>query len=190
MDDSEIVRLLFERDEAALEHLRRKYGAKCQTIAYGVLKNRQDAEEAVSDAYLAIWNSIPPEKPEILCAYLYKLVRNLSLHIYEARGAEKRRANAVASPISELDYCVSSDFDLHEAYEERELSHIVNRFLQSLKDDDRRIFLCRFFANMEYKEIAKKYGYTQSRVKMSVQRSKEKLKEQLINEGYYNEKQY
>jgi RNA polymerase sigma-70 factor (ECF subfamily) len=188
MDDSEIVRLLFERDEAALEHLRQKYGAKCYAIAYGVLKNRQDAEEAVSDAYFAIWNSIPPEKPDILCAYLYKLVRNLSLHIYEARGAEKRRANAEAAPISELDHCVSSDFDLHRAYEERELSRLVNRFLLSLKEDDRRMFLCRYFANMEYRQIAKKYGFTQSRAKMSVKRSREKLRQLLISEGYYNEK--
>ena len=190
MQDSEIVALYFKRDESALVQTANKYGDMCKAVSMRILNDSRDAEECVSDTYLAAWNSIPPEKPEILCAYLYKLVRNLSLHIYEARGAEKRRANAVASPISELDYCVSSDFDLHEAYEERELSHIVNRFLQSLKDEDRRIFLCRFFANMEYKEIAKKYGYTQSRVKMSVQRSKEKLKEQLINEGYYNEKQY
>lgn len=188
MDDSEIVRLLFERDEAALQHLRQKYGAKCFTIAYGILKNKQDAEEAVSDAYFAIWNSIPPEKPDILCAYLYKTVRNLSLHIYEARNTDKRRANAVAAPISELEGCVSSEYDLQQVYEERELSGIINRFLKTLKEADRRMFLCRYFANMEYKEIAKKYGYTQSRVKMSVRRSREKLRELLIKEGYYNEK--
>ena len=82
--------------------------------------------------------------------------------------------------ISEMESCI-----IYSCYIKKEDS-----FLQSLKDEDRRIFLCRFFANMEYKEIAKKYGYTQSRVKMSVQRSKKKLKEQLINEGYYNEKQY
>ena len=188
MDDAEIVKLFFERDEAAIEHLRRKYGAKCLTIAYGILKNRQDAEEAVSDAYFAIWNSIPPEKPDILCAYLYKTVRNLSLHIYEARNTDKRRANAVAAPISELENCIGSDSDPQQAYEERELSQIVNRFLKTLKEADRRMFLCRYFANMEYKEIARKYGYTQSRVKMSVRRSREKLRELLIKEGYYNEK--
>lgn len=183
MDDAEIVKLFFERDEAAIEQLRQKYGAKCLTIAYGILKNRQD----VSDAYFAIWNSIPPEKPDILCAYLYKTVRNLSLHIYEARNTYKRRANAVAAPISELENCIGSDSDPQQAYEERELSQIVNRFLKTLKEADRRMFLCRYFANMEYKEIARKYGYTQSRVKMSVRRSREKLRELLIKEGYLNE---
>lgn len=186
MDDCEIVKLLFERNESAIEHLRQKYGANCFTIAYGILKNKQDAEEAVSDAYYAIWNKIPPEKPDVLCAYLYKTVRNLALHKYEARNTDKRRANTVAAPIYELESCIGSDYDLQQIYEERELSQIINRFLKTLKEDDRKMFLCRYFANMEYKEIAKKHGFTQSKVKMSVHRSREKLKKLLIKEGYYN----
>ncbi|MBO4423204.1 MAG: sigma-70 family RNA polymerase sigma factor, partial [Clostridia bacterium] len=182
------IRLFTRRDEQAIEQTRQKYGAKCYTIAYGVLGNKQDAEEAVSDAYYALWNSIPPDTPAVFCAYLYKTVRNLSLRKYEAKNTDKRRANAVAVPISELEDCVSSDFDLQQKCEERELSQIVNRFLKTLKEADRRVFLCRYFANMEYKDIAKKYGYTQSRVKMSVRRSREKLRDLLIREGYLIEK--
>ena len=94
--------------------------------------------------------------------------------------------NAEASAISELDECISPDF-VDEQYEERELTGILNRFLKTLGEADRRIFVCRYFANFEYKEIAKKYGYTQSRVKMSLHRSREKLKKTLTKEGYYSE---
>ena len=187
MDDAEIINMLFARDENAVEHIKQQYGAKCSTIAYGILKNRQDAEEVVSDAYYALWNNIPPDRPAVFCAYLYKTVRNLALLRYNAERTDKRRINAEASAISELEECISPE-RVETQYEGRELSGILNRFLKALNEADRRIFVCRYFANMEYKEIAKKYGFTQSRVKMSLSRSREKLNKTLITEGYYNER--
>ncbi len=183
-----IIKLFFERDERAIELTRDKYGAKCYSIAYGVLKNRQDAEEVVSDAYLTLWNNIPPDEPAVFCAYLYKTVRNLALLRYNKEAADKRRANSLAAPLSELDECISSDFDLQAACEGRELSGIINNFLYGLSKENRGVFVCRYFAGMEYREIANKYGFTQSRVKMSLHRSREKLKETLIKEGYFSEK--
>ena len=110
----------------------------------------------------------------------------MALLRYNAETADKRRVNVEASAITELDECISPD-RVDEQYEERELTGILNRFLKTLSEADRRMFVCRYFANMEYKEIAKKHGFTQSRVKMSLHRSREKLKKTLIKEGYYNE---
>ena len=188
MDEGEIIRLFFERDERAIELTRQKYGAKCYTIACGVLKNRQDAEEVVSDAYMSLWNNIPPDKPAVFCAYLYKTVRNLALLRYNAEKTDKRRLNSLSSPISELDECVPTDVTTEAEFEGRELSRIINGFLYALSEADRGMFVCRYFSNMSYKEISKKYGFTQSRVKMSLHRSRIKLKETLIKEGYYYEK--
>ena len=188
MDDGGIIMLFFDRDEQAIEQTRRKYGEKCFSIAYGMLKNRQDAEEVVFDAYLTLWNNIPPDKPAVFCAYLYKTVRNLALLRYNAKKTDKRRVNNNAAPISELEE-LQSGFDVQAQYEERELSGIINRFLYALPESDRGIFVCRYFSNMEHKEIADKYGFTQSRVKMSLHRSRAKLKAVLIKEGYYNEKE-
>ena len=188
MDDGGIIMLFFDRDEQAIEQTRQKYGNKCFSIAYGVLKNRQDAEEVVSDAYMSLWNNIPPDKPAVFCAYLYKTVRNLALLKYNSNQTDKRRVNKDAAPISELEE-LQSGFDVQEQYEERELSGIINRFLYALHESDRGIFVCRYFSNMEYKEIADKYGFTQSRVKMSLHRSRAKLKAVLVKEGYYNEKE-
>ena len=154
MDDGGIIRLFFARDEQALAEVREKYGVKCYSIAYGVLKNRQDAEEVVSDAYLTVWNNVPPDKPPVLCAYLYKTVRNLALLRYNAEKTDKRRANSLAAPLSELNECVPSDFDLQQVCEGRELTEIINRFLYGLPELDRGMFVCRYFSNMEYKERA------------------------------------
>lgn len=186
MDDTGIIKLFFDRNEDALKETQSKYGAKCSSIAYGILRNRQDAEEVVSDAYLSLWNNIPPDRPAVFCAYLYKTVRNMALLRYNAEMTDKRRVNAEASAMTELDECISPEF-VDEQYEERELTGILNRFLKTLGEADRRMFVCRYFANLEYKEIAKKYGYTLSRVKMSLHRSREKLKKTLEKEGYYSE---
>ena len=187
MEDSDIIKLLFARDEDALAQTRLKYGGRCQAIAYGVLKNRQDAEEVVSDAYLKLWENIPPDEPAVFCAYLYKTVRNLALLRYNAEMTDKWRLNKSAAPLSELDRCLPDNSDTESLCEGRELSGVINRFLYSLDDDDRGIFVCRYFANMECKEIAKKYGATVSRVKMSLYRSRAKLKTVLSKEGYFSE---
>lgn len=182
MDDERIMELFFARDESAIEQTRAKYGAKCYSVAYGILKNKEDAEEAVSDAYLALWNRVPPEKPAVFSAYLFRIVRNQALMKYDENAAAKRRAASV--PIDELDECLPSGFDIDLAFEEKELSELINGFLRTLSEKDRRVFVCRYFAGMEYKEISKKLGIGLSRAKMSALRSRAKLKELLMKEGY------
>ena len=60
MDDNEIVQLFLRRDERALNELQIKYERLCRSIAENILKSRTDVEERVNDAYLKVWNSIPP----------------------------------------------------------------------------------------------------------------------------------
>lgn len=182
MDDNEIIKLFSDRDESAIEQTRLKYGAKCMSVAFGILRNAQDAEEAVSDAYLSVWNSIPPEHPDIFPAYLFRIVRNQALMKLNFNNALKRRG--VAVQLDELEECLPSEFDVEQAFDERQLSVLINTFLKTLPIQQRRIFICRYFAGLEYKEISKKLGIGLSRVKMSALRSREKLKELLIKEGY------
>ena len=88
MDDKAIIRLFFDRSEAAIEETTKKYGAYCYSIAYRILENREDSEECVNDTYLALWNSIPPNRPHFLAAYIAKITRNLSLNRIKSREAE------------------------------------------------------------------------------------------------------
>lgn len=79
MEDGQIIQLFFERSERAIRELERKYGGLCRSIAGKILNDREDAEECVNDALLAVWNAIPPNRPDMLQPYLCRIVRNLSL---------------------------------------------------------------------------------------------------------------
>ena len=181
MNDKIVIDLLNKRDETALSYVKQSCGAGIMDIAYSILKNRQDAEEVLSDTLFKVWNNIPPDQPVNLTGYVYKTARNTALHVYRGKKQKKRSAATVC--IDELGECIP-DKDVEGQIDERQLSYLIDRFLSSLDAENRRIFISRFYYNMEYKQIAEKYGLGLSRVKMSVKRTKEKLKELLEKEGY------
>ncbi len=184
MDDRTIIALFNKRDEQAIEQLRLSYGAACRHIAYNILKNREDAEEVVSDTLFTVWNNIPPDTPDDLGGYVYKIARYNALEAYRKRGRKMRGGDAVTVSIDELDDCIVSDNGVESSVEQRYLAGLLDKFFAELPVDQRRIFLCRYFYNMKYTEISKKYGIGLSAVKMSVSRTKKKLKEYLSKEGY------
>ena len=64
MDDVRIVELLFERTDTALEEISNKYSRLYKGIIRGVLGDECDVEECANDLLLAVWNTIPPNKPD------------------------------------------------------------------------------------------------------------------------------
>ena len=84
MDDSKIIELFFERSEQAIDELSKKYGPLCKKIAFNILGNGLDSEECVNDAYLGIWNAIPPQKPDPLSTFVCKIVRNTAIKKYHS----------------------------------------------------------------------------------------------------------
>ena len=184
VDDNAIIALFNKRDEQAREQLKLKYGAACRQIAYNILKNREDAEEILSDTLLKVWNNVPPDLPDNLGGYVYKTARYEALEAYRRKNRKMRGGDAVTVSVNELSDCVPSNNDVEAVMDQKYLASLLDRFFAELGEDQRRIFLCRYFYNMEYKEIAKKYGTGLSRVKMSVLRTKKKLKEFLSKEGY------
>ena len=93
MDDSKIIELFFERSEQAIIELSNKYGAICSKVADNILNNRLDSEECVNDAYLGVWNTIPPQRPNPLLSYVCRIVRNLALKKYHENTAQKRNSS-------------------------------------------------------------------------------------------------
>lgn len=83
MEDSKIIELFFERSERAIAELSDKYGKLCMKIAMNILNNTEDAEECVNDSFLAVWNMVPPERPDHLLAFLIRIVRNYSINRYK-----------------------------------------------------------------------------------------------------------
>lgn len=184
MDDNEILKLYKERDEQALAEAKKKYGENCKSIAFNILKNRQDAEEVLSDALLTSWDSVPAAEPAMLGAYLYKITRNLALKRYRDSHRKKRAADTVTQSLDELAECLPSSFDVSAELEGRTLSDTINAFLSGLDDDTRRVFVLRYFAGMKEKGISKKLGISSGKVKSSLKKSRDTLGKKLKKEGY------
>lgn len=183
MDDKQIVDLYWERSEAAISETSKKYGKYCRYIAFSILHNDQDSEECVNDTYLKVWNSIPPHRPSVLKTFLGKITRNLSLDRYDLFNAQKRNGGQMLLILDEIQECIPSLNRTENIVEENALTDILNHFLSSLPREQRKVFMRRYWYLSPIKEIAADYGLSESKVKMSLLRSRNKLKKMLEKEG-------
>ena len=182
MTDERIIELFFEKSEQAINELDQKYGKICRSVAYGVLGNQQDAEECVNDAYLGVWNAIPPANPSHLLAFACKIVKNISLKRHEKNTAVKRNSIHDVS-ISELEECLASSSTVEEKIEEQELTKIIEEFLNSLSKENRVIFLRRYWFLDTYADISERVGITEKNVSVRLSRIRKELRKYLIKRG-------
>ena len=183
MDDKWIVDLYWERSETAISETAKKYGRYCHYIAFNVLHNDEDSEECVNDTYLNAWNSMPPHRPSVLKTFLGKLTRNISLNKYKQLTAEKRGNGQMPLIIDELHDCIPATESTEGIIDDMVLVDVFNRFLASLPVAQRKIFMRRYWYMSPVKEIATDYGMGESKVKMSLLRSRNELKHLLEKEG-------
>ena len=183
MDDNKIVELYWERREEAIKETALKYGRLCTHIAKNILLSCEDSEECVNDTYLRAWNSIPPNRPSVLKTFLGKITRNLSLDRYELLNAKKRNGGQMSLIFDEIQECIPSLDSTENIVEEIALTDILNRFLSSLSLEQRKIFMRRYWYLSPIKEIATEYGMSESKIKMSLFRSRNELKKLLEKEG-------
>ena len=181
MEDTRILDLYWERSEDAIVQTARKYGRYCYAIAYQILDSEVDAEEIVNDTYLKVWNNIPPERPQVLSSYLGMICRQLSLNRHRERNAKKRGGGRVEEATEELAYCLPSyDPDPVEALYLREA---LNRFLRDLPKQSRTVFLRRYWYFCSISDIARDCAMRESAVKMTLLRTRKRLKDFLRKEG-------
>lgn len=185
VNDSQIINLYWKRDEQAIVQTKAKYDGYCRHIAYNILNDYRDVEECMADTYLAAWNSIPPQKPALLSAYIAKITRNISLKRFRNRRALKRGGGEIALALDELAQCVPDKCDLETALGEAELSRIINRFLAEQSREVRGVFLRRYWYLESIAEIAAHFGFSQSKVKSILFRTREKLWKKLKKEGVF-----
>ncbi len=184
MDDCEIVRLFFERSETALREVSRKYGAYCLTIARNILRNHEDAEECVNDTYMRAWDSIPPNKPPFLGAYLGRITKNLALNKARSMRSGKRGGSDETVSFEELDELVSGSYSVESESERLEILDAINAFLDSLPAKNRQMFVARYWQYYKLSELAKRFGTSESSVAVNLGRTRKKLKEYLIKRGF------
>ena len=184
IDDKSIIELFFARSENALVELDIKYGKLCHKLSHNILNSRQDAEECVNDAYLGAWNTIPPAKPDPLRAYLCKIVRNISLKLYYREKAEKRNS-VYDTAIQELEDYLPAPNTVETEVEARELVLIIEKFLDTLSDENCVIFLRRYWFSDTYAEIAERTGISEKSVSMRLVRIRKQMKQYLAEKEIY-----
>lgn len=177
----EIVRLLLKRDESALAQIKAQYGGLCRHIIARLLDSTQDAEEALSDVWLNVWNSIPPAKPKYLRAYLAKAARNTALHYLAREHAQKR--SCITAVLDELAECIP-DEAASQAMDALFLRDALNTFVRSLRREDRSLFVRRYYFGQSVKEIAAAHRFTENQVAVTLYRLRARLRVFLQKEGY------
>lgn len=183
MNDSDIVNLFWARNEDAISESKKGYETYCLYIAQNLLNDRQDSEETLNDVLLAAWKSIPPQRPNNLKTYLGKLTREIAVDRLRKNGAKKRVPNEEISSLDELEELIGA-YDVEQAVTESELSSLLSAFLRSIREDDRTIFIRRYWHYDSVKTICAKYGFGQSKVLVSLKRTRDKLALYLKKEGY------
>ncbi len=183
MDDKNIIELFFERDESALFLVKSKFERLLMSVANGLLKNREDSEECVNDTYLAAWDAIPPANPQNLGAFLCKITRNLSLKKWRDKTADKRGGKGALYLLSELDECIADGKSIDDAVSEKRLSEIIDSFLRELSEDERDLFVLRYFYFCSVSKLCEKFGFSRSKVKTQLYRTRQKLSIVLERQG-------
>ena len=184
MEEQEIIDLLWQRKEEGLVALQENFKAYCGKIASQVLSQREDVEECLNDTWLKAWHAIPPERPQFLRAYLGKIVKNASINKLKMLKAKKRFSENFTESVEELgeDLHLSSD-NVEEQVNQQALVDALNQFLEKQKKETRIFFVRKYFYHNESQEIAKAFQVTESKVKVSLHRTRQALAKYLEDEG-------
>lgn len=187
LPDEEIISLYWERQERAIDATDVKYGKYLYTIAYNILRDGLDSEECLNDTYLGTWNSIPPNKPNALRAFLSKIIRNIALGRLRKRTARRRIPSEIIVSLEELDECMFMEADENEKYMIQNLSRVLNEYLHSLPERKTFIFVCRYYYSDTVESISKMLGLSANTILRDLSKIRSGLKERMKEEGYWYE---
>ena len=182
MEDTEIVELYWQRSQQAVPETAAKYGGYCRVVAYNILGSFEDAEECVNDTWLGAWNSMPQNRPRLLRPYLAKLTRWISLGRLRDQNCLKRGGGETSLALEELSESLDSGFDTESQLEMKELAGAIRRFTAGLEEEQRQVFLARYWFMAPVEEIAEKFGFSAGKVKSMLLRTRRALRAYLEEE--------
>ena len=182
LEDSKIIELFFDRSEEAITELSKKYGQVCKSVAENILNNQLDSEECVNDAFLAVWNTIPPQKPEHLPSYVCRIVRNLAIKKYHANTAQKRNSIYDVA-IDEIKECFPSSALVEDEIESSDTAKAIDCFLESMDKQSRILFVRRYYYSDSIEELSELFRTSKHNISVRLSRIRKNLKKYLIKEG-------
>ena len=185
--DRDLVQRFFERDENVLADVEARYASYLFTVANNILHNAEDSEECVNDAYLSAWQKIPPYRPPVLLTFLAKITRGHAIDRWRQRKSLKRGGNQYTMPLDELADVVAGNENVTATVEVSELAASISTFLAAERKLVRRVFVCRYFYCDKIDDIARMVGRSEGGIKAMLHRTRAKLKEKLMKEGWFYE---
>lgn len=183
MTDEQIIGLYFQRSEQAITATADQYGMLLYRLSFRMLHDHEDADECVNDTYFAVWNKIPPTRPNHFATFLSKITRRLSIDKWRKKQATMRGAGQVAIAVEELDGTLGTTEGPEDMLLYSELTRAVHGFIGSLREQERRVFICRYWYMDPIADIAFNFGFSQAKVKTMLCRTRKKLREHLEKEG-------
>ena len=184
LDDRELIRLYFDRDERAVSETQRIFGGYLYTIAHNILGSVQDAEECVNDVLMRLWNHIPPAKPENVYAYFAAVARSVASKRYQMKHAQKRGGGETALVLDELHDCCTDPDTVEQQIDSRSLREAIAAFTETLKPEQQTIFIQRYWYVCPIEDIAENLGISKSKVSVTLMRTRQKLRKHLEQEGF------
>ena len=184
MEDNEIVELYLSRNEEAINQTAQKYGSRLRNMANSILNDQETAKECENDAYLETWNLIPPHEPRnYLFAFVGRIVRHLALNVCKMNSRQKRYA-VYCELTQEMQECIPADNNIESEADAKYLSGLIDDYLKSCSEDQQNVFVRRYWYFDTVSQIAKAYGFSQSKVKTMLFRMRSELKRHLEKGGY------
>jgi RNA polymerase sigma factor (sigma-70 family) len=184
LDDNTIVELYLSRNETAITQTSEKFGNRLCSLAYNITNDQQTAQECENDTYMEAWNSIPPHEPRsYLYAFLARITRHISLNCCRERSRLKRHA-WLCELSAEMEQCIPAPDDVACRIDDMALCEAINGFLRMLSEEKRNIFIRRYWYLNSIVDISKRFSLSESKVKTTLFRCRNQLREHLEQEGY------
>lgn len=184
ISDDAIIELYWQRDESAITHTDVKYGKYLLSVAYNIVNDKSDCEECLNDTYLGAWNSMPPERPSMLKAFLTTIMRRTAVNRYNYNNRKKRVPSEMIVSLSEIEGCVSDGVGVDDEFNAEELGRLISAFVRELPDRRRYIFMSRYYVAQPIETIASELGVSRSTVNKEIASIKADLKNLLESEGF------
>jgi RNA polymerase sigma-70 factor (ECF subfamily) len=170
--DAVFVARVVRGDVEAFAALVERYRDRYARYAFHMLGNRQDAEEALQDAFTRAYRSLARcEDPERFGAWLFRILVNRCRTLGARRG--RRSRTFVADEAALLEASEEHPADRAAWREE------IDRALQQLRAEQREAFLLKYVEEIGYDEMSQMTGVGVSALKMRVLRACERLRELL-----------
>lgn len=174
MREEKAIQLIRNKDPDGLKALMDRYIPYVSTIAWNILHaamTAEDAEEVVSDVFLAAWEQAEDLQPGKVKAWLGAVARN------KAKNALRNAGHDL--PLEE-DVLELPDNSALEKLQREEEKQLVQQAVDSLSPKDRQIFLRHYYYAQTISHISREMKMPEATVKSRLRRGRMKLKEYLI----------